>query len=897
MKDNIRSSGLYDEKGLLTYAMLDQAYHATPCPTRIIDLNGRILSQNRAMNQIVKVVGDEYQGKYCYELLRTIEVCQTDLCPLRQIEAGRQIVTLNADRETFDGHSFPAKIMAAPFRDPEGKIIGIIEITFDLTEHVEIIQQLEATNQSLQIIQRELEAYSQFVTELVKEIRLDSLAHKALKGLVQESQSQLGIIYLLDGQDGDQLLKPLTTWGIEGSPPVFSVGQGLSGQVAKDGSPLFLREVPEDYFRIGSGLGESPPRSLALFPLKVGDQLVGLVELASIQDLSPKEAFLKGLINQLAIALFNAVSRQKIEELNLELQEKNRLLELQNEELQAQSEELMAQAEEIQSQAEELAAQRDVLEKKNLEIEEANRLKSEFLSNMSHELRTPLNAVLGMARLMLDEAAGPLTERQREYLEVIIRNGNSLLELINDILDLNRIESGKIDISFAEFSLDDLLKDVESSIRPLAEKKNLRFILSSQEAPKTIVTDQKRLRQILINLLSNAVKFTEEGEVELKIRFKEGPERDFVCFEVRDTGIGIPPGQEKVIFEAFRQINGSITRKYGGSGLGLHIVKKLTELLGGEISVRSQPGKGSVFSLTLPRDRRSKRRPSDESWKALVKQALHKEVDPQVKTSGEEKKVLVVDDDMIVIRELGVLLRSTGWRLFFAFDGQGGLKIAQEKRPDLIILDLKMPIMDGFTFLEHLVKDPEIADIPVIVLTSMDLNEAQIRELKGNIQGIIYKGNIGREELINQIKKALDSMASPELVKEPPPARIRPGGRKILVAEDNPDNQYFIEEILKRHGFKIIRALNGREAIELASLERPDLILMDIQMPEISGLEAGQLIRRLPGLEDVPIIALTAKAMAGDREKILASGCNDYIAKPFVPEDLINVVYKWLPKN
>ena len=498
---------------------------------------------------------------------------------------------------------------------------------------------------------------------------------------------------------------------------------------------------------------------------------------------------------------------------------------------------------------------------------------------------------------MLDEAAGPLTERQREYLEVIIRNGNSLLELINDILDLNRIESGKIDISFAEFSLDDLLKDVESSIRPLAEKKNLRFILSGQEAPKTIVTDQKRLRQILINLLSNAVKFTEEGEVELKIRFKEGPERDFICFEVRDTGIGIPPGQEKVIFEAFRQINGSITRKYGGSGLGLHIVKKLTELLGGEISVRSQPGKGSVFSLTLPRDRRSKRRPSDEAWKALVKQALHKEVDPQVKTSGEEKKVLVVDDDMIVIRELGVLLRSTGWRLFFAFDGQGGLKIAQEKRPDLIILDLKMPIMDGFTFLEHLVKDPEIADIPVIVLTSMDLNEAQIRELKGNIQGIIYKGNIGREELINQIKKALDSMASPELVKEPPPARIRPGGRKILVAEDNPDNQYFIEEILKRHGFKIIRALNGREAIELASLERPDLILMDIQMPEISGLEAGQLIRRLPGLEDVPIIALTAKAMAGDREKILASGCNDYIAKPFVPEDLINVVYKWLPKN
>ncbi|WP_456432743.1 response regulator [Thermosulfuriphilus sp.] len=895
MEDKRILSEIYDEKGLLTYAMLDQAFHATPCPTRILDFEGRILFQNRAMSQMVRISGNEYRGKRCFELLRTPEFCPTELCPLRQIEAGRQLVTLNTDRETFDGQSFPAKIMATPFRGPDGRMMGVIEITFDLSEQAEIISKLEAANHSLHQIRRELEAYGSFVTELVGEIRPEPLAQKALKGLIQESESQLGIIYILE-EEGTKLT-PFSTWGLDEVPVDLELGQGLSGQVAADGTPLIIEDVPQEYFQIGSGLGGMIPQSLGLFPLKVGQQLVGLLELASLKRLTEKKDFLLGLVNQLAIALFNALSRQKIEELNRELQEKNRLLELQNEELQAQSEELMAQAEEIQSQAEELAAQRDVLERKNLEIEEANRLKSEFLSNMSHELRTPLNAVLGMARLMLDEAAGPLTGRQREYLEVIIRNGNSLLELINDILDLNRIESGKIEISFTEFPLAELLQDVESSIRPLAEKKGLKFILSTEEAPETLVTDQKRLRQILINLLSNAVKFTEKGEVELKINLKEGPERDIVRFEVRDTGIGIPPGQEKVIFEAFRQLNGSITRKYGGSGLGLHIVKKLTELLGGEISVSSQPGKGSTFTLVLPRDRRSKKRLPDDTWKNLIKQTLKRDLEPREEISPEEKKILIIDDDMIVIRELGVLLRSTGWRLFFAFDGQGGLKIAQEKRPDLILLDLKMPIMDGFSFLERLAEIPVISQTPVMILTSLDLEEDQLATLKGNVRGIVYKGNISRENLIKQIKEALGLTTQEPSSARPSSARIRPGGRKILVAEDNPDNQYFIGEILKRRGFKIIRALNGREAIELASLERPDLILMDIQMPEISGLEATQLIRRLPGLEDVPVVALTAKAMSGDRERILEAGCNDYIAKPFDPEDLISVVYKWLPEK
>ncbi len=909
---------VYNAEGLLTYSMLLQNYLHSPNPTRIVDYNFQILSQNPAMDKMTQIPPSEAKGKKCYQLMRAQGLCNTENCPLSLIMSGHQQVALHCERELWNGKTFPSKVLVVPFHNEEGELVGMIEITTDETETVAITSALEEKHRVLQETHKLLKAQTDIVHVLNQEIRPEALAQKALQLLIKHTPAVLGIIYGFD--ENSSLLHPLASHAIDTDPQAFPIGHGLPGQVFKDNEVRFIEEVPEDYFRFSSGLGEKRPTHLACIPIVGARKVLGVLELGAFQSLESLGPFLQNTAVELGIAMHNALILKKAEALAQELQEKNEKLEAQNEELQAQSEELIAQSEEIQAQAEELAAQRDALEQKTLEAEEASRLKSTFLSNMSHELRTPLNAILGLTRLMKDGAAGPLNSKQDQYLSIVLRNGNNLLDLINDILDLSRIETGREVVRFDKIHLKGFLESLTTSIRPLAERKGLDFILQLDSGLGTIVSDERKLRQILTNLLGNAVKFTEKGFVKLSVDLQPGKEHDYVHFSVEDSGIGIPPGYEEIIFEPFRQVNESATRKYGGTGLGLNICKKLVGLLGGEIGVKSRSGQGSTFTVVLPVDRRSKNRPSDEEWEERLRSSLlpklKKEAPPESafaegipEAEAGEHHILIIDDDMISIRELGLHLRDAGFKLSFAFDGQAGLRLLQKNRPDLVLLDIKMPIMDGFQVLEHMKTDSDLCDIPVLVLTALDLDQEAEKRLTGNVKGILRKGNLLREDLLREIRSILGDRAKAGLDEDragkhpeekssgrsPRPRGVpRPGGRKILVAEDNPDNMFLLEEVLGPEGYQIIKARDGWEAVDLAKEHRPDLILMDIQMPQVGGLEATQAIRNTPEIQDIPIIALTAKAMKGDRDRIISAGLDDYISKPVEPMTLKEVLRKWL---
>jgi len=684
----------------------------------------------------------------------------------------------------------------------------------------------------------------------------------------------------------------------------FRIGHGLPGQAAEAGKMILVADVPADYFYISSGGGRRLPKNVVCLPIAFHDKLIGVMELGSIHAFEEVNIkFLRVVASELGTGINNIISYLKAEELALDLQGKNELLASQNEELQGQSEELIAQSEELQSQAEELEAQQRMLEEKTYQAQEADRLKSEFLSNMSHELRTPLNAALGMTSLMADGGAGPLTEKQKEYLEIIKRNGENLLQLINDILDIARIESGRVEISVGAVHLRRFVNGIAASMKPLVDEKGLSLNINIDDRI-VLQSDADKLKQILVNLLGNAVKFTERGVISVAAREeKDNDRKEMVKISVTDTGIGLEEKNLSCIFDAFRQIDGSVTRRYGGTGLGLSICWKLSRLLGGRIEVESEFGKGSAFTVTLPQDLTISKSPLETDWKEKVKDALLDDARAQPKqlhkTMQVSKEVLIIDDDHIVIRELRTILKDEKCWLRFAFSGPEGLRLIEERAPDLILLDIQMPEMDGFQVLEKLQADERHKKIPVIILTALDVTKEDKKRLEQNVKGVIVKGGIDKSALINQISGILYGEGFlPEKADKIKPLRRKTKKAtspfKILIVEDNPDNMTLIKETLKPSGYVIFSAENGEKGVAVAQKELPDLILMDIQMPGMGGPEASQRIRETDALRDVPIIALTAKAMKGEQEAILEAGLDDYLAKPFSPKDLIDKAAEWL---
>ncbi len=692
---------------------------------------------------------------------------------------------------------------------------------------------------------------------------LDDVASLIMSELTPVVSAQHGAFFLalpfLDGKDlapdNDEQyeLRMLGSYGYSmGSMPAsFRPGEALVGTAAKEKRTILVENAPSGYLKISSGLGEAPPAQVIVLPVLFEGTVLGVIELASF---TPFTQIQKDFLNQIAEMIATSVNtisvNTKTEVLLKQSQELTEQLRERSDELENRQEALQASNAELEEKAELLARQNRDIEVKNTEIEEARqvleeraeqlavsmRYKSEFLANMSHELRTPLNSLLILAKLLADNAESNLTPKQVEFAETIHGAGSDLLQLINDILDLSKVEAGKMDVSPTRIALVQLVDYVEATFRPLTAEKGLDFsVRVSPELPATLHTDEQRLLQVLRNLLSNAVKFTDSGAVELVIRpagadvpvaIKEqlleagslrDADADMIAFSVTDTGIGIAASKMRVIFEAFKQADGTTSRKYGGTGLGLSISREIARLLGGEIHAQSEPGRGSTFTLYLPLH------PSELPPQGYAQAA------PAALEAGE---LLASENELAERSETPAEVKS------YRETQNGAAALFRRRRRSV-------PASSG--------------------------------------SDLVQQGNGQPQE-----HWAQQAAAQPRRT-------VRFEGEKVLIVDDDIRNVFALTSVLEQHGLSVLYAENGREGIEV--LEQHDdvtVVLMDIMMPEMDGYATTTAIRRMPQFAGLPIIALTAKAMKGDREKAIDSGASDYVTKPVDPDHLLGVMEQWM---
>ncbi|MGI5359024.1 HAMP domain-containing protein [Streptomyces sp. CA-252508] len=730
----------------------------------------------------------------------------------------------------------------------------------------------------------------------------------------------------------------------------FKLGESLVGQAARSRRTIAVEQLPGDYVSISSGLGEAAPASLIVLPIVVEDQILGVIELASFTSFTAVHRdFLEQLMETLGVNVNTIVANARTDELLDESQRLTAELQARSEELQVQQDELQRSNAELEEKAALLAAQNRDIETKNLEIEQArqeletraqqlslaSKYKSEFLANMSHELRTPLNSLLILAQLLAQNPTRNLTPKQVEYAGIIHSAGSDLLQLINDILDLSKVEAGKMDINPEVVALQQLLDYVEATFRPMTTQKNLDFTISTAPGVATdVLTDDSRLRQVLRNLLSNAVKFTERGSVELRIEMAVENELPpsvhrgwpVVAFRVKDTGIGIPEQHLEAIFGAFQQADGTTSRKYGGTGLGLSISREIAHLLGGAVTAESAQGRGSTFTLYLPVTRADwevgtvPAGPSRTALDhALDSAAASGPAARPAPAPRQKRRLLVVEE-----RSRG-LLSLVAESAVADLSGNGDLPKrtadievitavgAQEAAESLaagpfhcVVLELDMPKDAALQFLDAMDGDAAVTTVPVLAHNSRRLERAQEENLQS-------RSTTRPLELISSLDELRERIALHLSAEEPgdvlPLVRAEESrqqssqpvdgtlsGRTVLVVDDDARNLYAISGILELHGIEVLHAEDGRKGIE-ALREHPeiDLILMDVMMPEMDGYAATSAIREDPAHAQLPIIAVTAKAMPGDREKSLASGASDYVTKPVDANDLIACIGRWLP--
>ena len=769
---------------------------------------------------------------------------------------------------------------------------------------------------------------------LLGQPQVQELADRSLEFLAEYLNCVVAALYLRDGRTGD--LRRVAGYGFSKDASLkeqFYKGEGLVGQAARGRRLVCLDDLPADYIKVASSLGEGQPVSVALVPLQSEDSVNGVIELAFMRPLESREReFLEAIAGSVGMALEAARYRQRLQEVLGQTQQLNEELQTQQEELRAANEELEQQArvlkesqahletqqaeleqtnEKLSEQAQTLADQRDELDQRNTtlgriqaqleeraeELQRASRYKSEFLANMSHELRTPLNSSLILAKLLAENGKGNLDDEQIKFAESIYSAGNDLLNLINDILDIAKVEAGKLEVRPERTPLASMLESLRDVFVPLAGERGLSFQIEQQgELPQVLFTDRQRAEQILRNLLSNAFKFTDRGGVTLHVSRQDDHS---LAFAVRDTGIGIAADQQQAIFDAFRQADGTTNRRYGGTGLGLSISRDLAGLLGGSISVSSAPGEGSTFTLLLPERMVEGTAQSKSAAMPLVMAPLPVPATPVIPAAAAAmprtpapfaddrgqlderggRRVLVVEDEVRFARILFDLAHELGYACLVATCADEGLELARQYRPDAILLDMRLPDGSGLSVLQRLKDDAQTRHIPVHVVSVEDQSEAAL-----------HLGAVGyalKPTSRDQLKDVFGKLE----------AKLNQQVKRVLLVEDDPLQRDSVARLISDEDIEITAVALAGEALEKLRSTVFDCMIIDLKLPDMLG---NELLRRMAE-EDIcsfpPVIVYTGRNLTRDEEAELLKYSRSIIIKGArSPERLLDEVTLFLHK-
>jgi signal transduction histidine kinase/CheY-like chemotaxis protein/cell division protein FtsB len=768
-------------------------------------------------------------------------------------------------------------------------------------------------------------AQTQLHDKMSGEQALVELGQNIIRFLTPKLEAQIGLLYLVTDEKPHQpttYLKLLASYAHD-SPTHFSqefaLGEGLVGQAALERKSILITNVPANYIQIQSGLGEAPPHQILLTPFLYENSLKGVIEIGTFQIFTEiQQEFLRQIMPSIGIAIHSAQSRSQLEELLQQTQMMTEELQSQQEELRQTNEELEQRTQDLEQQQEEIKQKNSALEKaqaaaetKAKELELASRYKSEFLANMSHELRTPLNSLLILAQLLADNKEGNLSSKQMEYAKTIHSAGSDLLLLINDILDLSKVEAGKIEISCQEISLPNLLTNIEQKFQPLAHSKKLTFTISTPPTiPDTLNTDSQRLKQILNNLLSNAIKFTSQGQVSLEIDWatpaelaqifpaNAPPTPHFLAFKISDTGIGIPEDKKAIIFEAFQQADGTTSRRFGGTGLGLSISRQLSRLLGGDILLTSEINQGSSFTLYLPsidasQPKETKKQITKETAPqttplqtvALIEQTptQEKNIEPEIEKKEVKKEIeinqqpvqddrtqiapndkiiLIIEDDRKFATILIELTREKGFKCLLAEDGKTGLQLAEQYQPHAIILDISLPQVDGWTVMERLKDNPQTRHIPVHFMSASDhSHEAK----KMGAIGYLLKP-VNMAELGEAFKKIEQFIAN--TVKH-----------LLIVADENSSQKQKVLELVASKEIQASQANNKTQALQQLQQTAFDCIILDMEVENDTGIQLLEQLHQKEHLSQIPVIIYAERELSTKEEEVLQKYSDNLIVK------------------
>lgn len=718
-------------------------------------------------------------------------------------------------------------------------------------------------NSMAQIIENEIsnkDNVTQLLSTMASYDDLRPFCHELLKSLNSHTFSQIAAIYLIN--DNKTHYEHFASIGLNANYRTsFTVlgHEGEFGAVISTKQIQHLKAIPSDTkFIFSTVSGDFTPKEIITIPILKGDNIIAIISLASIDRYSSSSVLLiNNIWSELTARLNSAIAHSQALDFSKKLQNINS--------------ELEAQSRELSMQTDELTEQNIELEIQKKQLDEANQLKSSFLSNMSHELRTPLNSIIALSSVLNRHLLGKVTEDDYSYLDIIERNGKNLLSIVNDILDLSRIESGKEEITINQFSMNELITDIVETIKPQTFQKNIDLIFNGLEELPSIKSDMDKCKHIIQNIIGNAIKFTKVGKVEIST-LKVNHE---IHVTISDTGIGIPPDKLPFIFDEFRQADESTSKNYGGTGLGLAIAKKYAKLLNGNITVNSTLNKGSTFLLRLP---------------LVFDNRIDIEEPTQIRLNQfscsnslikNQKNILLVEDSEPAIIQMNDILSEQGYIVSIVRNGKEALEYLDNSLPDAIILDLMMPEVDGFQVLEKMRNIDRVQLIPVLILTAKHITKDELKFLKTNhVYQLIQKGSVGKDELLAVVKNMLLSVNKDETISIVEPIKNETNDRPlVLIIEDIPDNMTTVKALLKET-CDTIEAFNGQDGLYSAKTHRPSIILLDISLPGMDGYMVLKELRSEESTRHIPVIAMTARAMIGDKEEILSHGFDGYISKP-----------------